>query len=520
MHVVGAAVRSFWEEHLVDGALALALLLLVILAVGVADAIVELTAGSVTLALIVIGAHAGAHFVQIFVNHAHVVGSRLRLGLVLFLLFVVAVRFTHAPAELGAVSVATAFVTVAALAGSQWVLRLINLAIVGLFLIALVLTHAEAVFGAVSAAAAFAVFRAHEGSPFVFPLVDVACVVIFFFFIVSAIGVGVARLDFHGLNVSVHGRGAISILDGDPDEALVTPVLAPGVLDDPVGLVTLVLEADNGDAVVETGRAVVLLGEDALLVVAPAAVASGNCDAQRSLLELLLHLPVFDLLDRACIGPRHDGLILLVSACAVLCLVLVGLVGRGADRGRHAPVVRHPATVAAGGVPVAVDAFLLGEADDWGVVLDGLHGFLDCGGGEGPAGAAAALVLHWVHFVLVDPVDGHVLLEATTATHAIGGAVAAGVGVIRLVWCAESLHFKELFLCHVAGRVHAECDSGAGVCGIEAVDFFLVFEPDLKAVAHLRGGAVALAEGADVVLELGGVVARVKAHSSHGSGSE
>ena len=141
VHVVGAAVGSFWEKSLVDGALILALLLLVILAVGVADAVVEFTAHPVTLALSVIEAHAGAESVVILVNHALIRRSGLRLGFVLF----IAVMVAHAPAELGAVSVSAALVTAVALGGSQRVLRLINVTVFGLFLVTLIVSHAEAV---------------------------------------------------------------------------------------------------------------------------------------------------------------------------------------------------------------------------------------------------------------------------------------------------------------------------------------------------------------------------------------
>ena len=234
-----------------------------------------------------------------------------------------------------------------------------------------------------SIAAALAVVRTHQGAVGVLHLVDIALIVVVF--VLLLVTVRVAVHDLHRLDVSVHSRGAIAILHGDPNEALVAPVAAPGVLDDPVGLVTLVFKANNGDAVIKTGWAVVLLGKDAGLVVAPATVAGSDGDAQRTVLELLLHVPIADFFGGASLGLRHDSLAVLVSTATVPGLVVVGRLGLRADFGRHLPIVGHPAAGAAVGSLVAVDALLLGEADDWGIVLDGLHRFLDRSGGEGPA---------------------------------------------------------------------------------------------------------------------------------------
>ena len=185
-------MRSFGEEHLIDHALVLAVLFLVLGTVGVADAIVVFRADSFALALIVIGAHAGAPIVKLLLDLAELVVG-LRLVVILFL-FLIVVRL-----------------------------------------------------------------------------------------------LGVALLDFHDLDVGVHLGGALALLDCDPDEAIVAPAGAPGVLDDPVRLFAGLVEADDGDAVVEAGWAVVFLREDAGLVVAPAVVASGNRDAHGSLLQLVLH---------------------------------------------------------------------------------------------------------------------------------------------------------------------------------------------------------------------------------------
>lgn len=138
-------MRSFGEEHLIDHALVLAVLFLVLGTVGVADAIVVFRADSFALALIVIGAHAGAPIVKLLLDLAELVVG-LRLVVILFL-FLIVVRL-----------------------------------------------------------------------------------------------LGVALLDFHDLDVGVHLGGALALLDCDPDEAIVAPAGAPGVLDDPVGD-ALVLQA-------------------------------------------------------------------------------------------------------------------------------------------------------------------------------------------------------------------------------------------------------------------------------------
>ena len=274
---------------------------------------------------------------------------------------------------------------------------------------------------------------------------------------------------------------------------------APGVLDDPVRLVTGLVQANDGNAVVEASWAVVLLRKDAGLVVAPAVVASGHCDAHGTVLNLVLHVGRVDKPDRVLLGPRLDHFPLLISARAVLSLILVCLVGLGADFSRHLPVVGHPAAIAAVGVSVAVDTLLLGESDDWLVSLDGLHGLLHRGSSEGPAGAASALVLHGMDFALVDPADGSVLLEAAAASVAVVGAIS---GFLGLEWDNKSLHLSELGVGEIARLVHAECDSGASVFCVEAVDGVFVCEPDLHAVVHLLDSAVVFAELSNEVLEL------------------
>ena len=205
---------------------------------------------------------------------------------------------------------------------------------------------------------------------------------------------------------------------------------------------------------------------------------------------------------------------MLVSAGAILSLILVGLVGLGADFLGHCPVVGHPAAIAAVGVSVAVDTLLFRESDDWLISLDGLHGLLHCGSGEGPAGAASALVLHGMDLALLGPVDGSVLIEAAAAT------VVGAIGGLRgIEWDNESLHLLELGIGEIARLVHAEGDSGANVRGIEVVDGSFVLEPDLHAVVHLLDGAVVFAEVSNEVLELCSA-ARVEALSGHDSCGE
>ena len=107
----------------------------------------------------------------------------------------------------------------------------------------------------------------------------------------------------------------------------------------------------------------------------------------------------------------------LVSALLRLCLIWIVFVGLSADFFGHFPVVGHPATVAAIGIIVAVNALLLGKANWLLVVLDSLNGLLDSGCGEGPARTAVSLVLNIAQILGIPPINVVVLrrCEATAA---------------------------------------------------------------------------------------------------------
>ena len=100
----------------------------------------------------------------------------------------------------------------------------------------------------------------------------------------------------------------------------------------------------------------------------------------------------------------------LVSAFFCLSLIWIGVIGLSADFLSHFPVAGHPATPAAVGPFVAVNAFLLGKADWLFVILNGLHSLLDSGRSKGPAGAAVALVLNITQVLGISPIDVVVLL--------------------------------------------------------------------------------------------------------------
>ena len=96
---------------------------------------------------------------------------------------------------------------------------------------------------------------------------------------------GVAFLDLHGFHISVHVRDTVSPFQSDVNESFLAPRLAPRVLNDPVGLAAVLFgQTDDGYAVVDAPRTIVILRKNSVLVVAPAGVSSSHSDAQGSLL--------------------------------------------------------------------------------------------------------------------------------------------------------------------------------------------------------------------------------------------
>ena len=169
------------------------------------------------------------------------------------------------------------------------------------------------------------VIFAHAWTKVVIALIDIAGVIAILLF-------RVARQDIHDFGPFVHIRGTVSILHSDPDEALVAPAGAPGVLDDPVRLYARLIQADNYDGVIHATRAVVILGEDAFLIETPAVVASAHSDANGSILDFALHVgDIIQILESHYIDLRLYLLAILVSAVTVHTLVLVSRVGLGAD---------------------------------------------------------------------------------------------------------------------------------------------------------------------------------------------
>jgi len=75
-------------------------------------------------------------------------------------------------------------------------------------------------------------------------------------------------------NPAVDAGDTQSPLDSNANESLLTPVLRPRVLNNPVVPPILLIHADNGNGVIDFGRAVVLGGEHASLVESPAVVSS------------------------------------------------------------------------------------------------------------------------------------------------------------------------------------------------------------------------------------------------------
>lgn len=80
----------------------------------------------------------------------------------------------------------------------------------------------------------------------------------------------------------VHAADTVAGADEDADEAGLTPVAAPGVLDNPVLLASLLTVTDEEHSVVEVGHANVGVVNDAALVLEPGSVAGANTDRDRA----------------------------------------------------------------------------------------------------------------------------------------------------------------------------------------------------------------------------------------------
>mmetsp|Transcript_228 Transcript_228/g.341 ORF Transcript_228/g.341 Transcript_228/m.341 type:complete len:336 (+) Transcript_228:102-1109(+) len=300
-------------------------------------------------------------------------------------------------------------------------------------------------------------------------------------------GVGGAHLDT---------ADAVTFDDSELDVALVTPGGVPGVLDEPVVLAVLGAVADGEDGVIELGAA---LGgvEDTGPVGLEDHLVGLDEDGKGLLGESGLHLGGVAGGNGTVRGDRDGGgggSVVLASAASLggarevgvggLELGLVGLeVAEGPER---------VATVAAlvEGVG-AVNELLLREGEE-------LTGGLEVGtlerasGGERPAGAALALVLHGGDGTGIDPVDtvgdvrlvedGHlsVLVGGDEAEHAlvllVGPVgelvVAGGPGVVALVDALDG-EVSELEVLHagleLVNGVHALAELSEVVHVLELV---------------------------------------------------
>ena len=256
---------------------------------------------------------------------------------------------------------------------------------------------------------------------------------------------------------------------------------------------------------INRGRALIFLREDTSCVPAPAIVSGRYCQAKRSLLEprlyFLNHVLATSVRYRGVI--KHFGLnhFILSLVSAFLCSGLIWIVfsGLGADFRGHFPVVGHPATVAAVRFFVAVNALLLRKANWLLVVLDGLDGLLDSGCGEGPAGAAASLVLNGTQILAFPPINVVVLLilEETTTFRIFWFHI-----VLLVLSCSwdSAEHIKVLLIGHVCRSVQSE--RGIGVVSLHALDFLFVAEVDSNTIGQLFSALVVLVVGADEAEEL------------------
>jgi len=293
-----------------------------------------------------------------------------------------------------------------------------------------------------------------------------------------------------GLHLDTADTGAVN--DGDVDVARNTPGAAPGVADDVVGLAGgISTVADGNDTVVKVGAAGLGVEDTTRVELEDEGVGlDGNGDwaVSDGGLEGLGAVGG----NSVAASGGHDDLALAVSAVlvvgdiGVIGLLLHAVVVGVLEGSAHVTTVATEVSVLTAG---AIDELLLGQLVEL-TVLDLVSALHGTNGGEGPAGAALALVLDGVHGALGPPVDGGGdgnRLEGGLS----GGLVHGLVGKDAL----------ELFGCPVGELVDANAE-GVVVLGVLLSELGEGVHELLGSHLELLFGSVALAILGDELEEL------------------
>jgi len=350
------------------------------------------------------------------------------------------------------------------------------------------------------------------------------------------------------LDVRVHTANTLTFGDLEENETLVAPASAPRVLNLPVVVVAIgvLLEhatvalarvpplvdgavsdgirrrlglglwtgisvviggllgvADEDDGVIKASRAAVIDTNNAGLVVLEVATAGIDSDGQRLLLQLVLHpLDALAGVDPTPAGDLTNNLVSVVRA-GTLCArssrsVGVVRVEHGTMLGLEVPGGGHPAAAAAPEAEVlpkelhvariiperAINKVLLGEADGRRSVL-GCDAALESRvGSEGPARAAATLILDTEHGAVVSPIDSGGSDDAEAALCFVVVELRAVESVLFL----PAEHLAEFGAVHI-GELVDFVFGGIGLAGgrrdlIELPDLSKVVLEDLGALDH------------------------------------
>ena len=285
-----------------------------------------------------------------------------------------------------------------------------------------------------------------------------------------------------------------TVLDSDLDVSVVTPGCTPGVLDKVVGSSVLDSVSDGEDTVVEGGSAG-SASEDTGGVHLEGGLVGLDGDGDWLLGEGGLEL-VWGVLGDVSVGADGDLTLgkkvgLAGSSGAITGGVWVdGFLDHGVALGVLEGLV-HKTTVATKVLQdavVALNELLLREGKEFsrGDEVSTLEG---TGGGEGPAGSALSLVLHWSDGTGGDPVDG------------VGGW---GVVLNGAALSGEVLEASEAV--ELAGVPGGELVVGEGVgvgwVGVDSLDLGVNLGEDLLSGVEFLNGGPGKVVGGDVSDEL------------------
>ena len=322
------------------------------------------------------------------------------------------------------------------------------------------------------------------------------------------------------IGVLKHAMVALSLARVPPleDGALLVDGLGIGAVIVVVATVALLSVADQDDSVVDVGTAASVGSDNTLLVELEGATTSIDSDGHRVSLQLLLHaLDAVRLADPTVTLDLANNLVRLMSALRLLARVArgVGIVAVEHDTMvlLESPGSGHPAAAAApeaifaieigakhllvarAASERAINEVLLREAH-WGSARRlGNVAFEGRVRGEGPAGAAATLVLDLVHISVSEVIDS----DGVDDTNTIADAATADVFQLgeTALELAQARHvLLELAVIHITELVHLERGSVglASGCrlGVNAIDNRLVAVEDLGTSVELADAVVRL----------------------------